>query len=276
MIWVEVKHGTAPHTGQLAAYVLAQRARHQTRGVVVLVAPRAAYPFSEAEVPPEVPRLTWQRTSANLSRYAAPGPIGDFLVDELRRYLREEQLMDPACLAAEHLEAFEFHTAAFAALEPICSVADAVVSRDWRPRDGPDSHDGYGADPYRRYSWWIYPSLPSQQYLAEWSLDWNLFRDGRVIFPGGRPGVPVFAAGASAEPGALARMPAHVAEALASAGFQLFTREMLRGNSYDRIWLCGEPKELLVGGSLEEQGDALGRWIVDRFRDLERIAGEPE
>ena len=39
-IWVEVKHGTAPHSGQLADYLRAQDERGMRRGAVVLVAPR--------------------------------------------------------------------------------------------------------------------------------------------------------------------------------------------------------------------------------------------
>ena len=50
-IWVEVKHGTPPHSGQLADYLLAQKERGITRGAVLLVAPRDEYPFPAAELP---------------------------------------------------------------------------------------------------------------------------------------------------------------------------------------------------------------------------------
>lgn len=155
VIWVEVKHGTAPHSGQLADYVLAlaQQERRIARGAVLLVAPRADCPsFPAAEIPETVPTLTWQRTALRLRAYAPPGPVAAFLIDELCDYMREEQLMDPSLMTPEHFSAFEFHADAFAALEPICAVADAAVARQWQPPDDPNYHDTYGSDPHRSYS----------------------------------------------------------------------------------------------------------------------------
>jgi len=126
---VEVKHGTPPHSGQLADYVTAQHERGISRGVVLLLAPRDDYvSFPSSELPEDVPQLTWQRTAARIHTYPSSEPVCAFLADELCHYLREEELMDPVRMTAEHFTAYKFHVEACAALEPVC--------RRRRPRSG--------------------------------------------------------------------------------------------------------------------------------------------
>lgn len=102
-LWVEVKHGTAPHSRQLWSYRDALKARDGD-GVVLLVAPRMDLArFDQDQIPPDVPRLTWQDTAQVLEHYTRSSPIERFLVDELCNYLREEGLMDPERVSPEHL-----------------------------------------------------------------------------------------------------------------------------------------------------------------------------
>lgn len=106
--WIEVKHGSRPHSRQLHDYVEAQRQRGIAYGAVLLLAPRADLAgFDPDEIPASVPRLTWQRTAVALARSRPANPIGQFLVAELEAYLQEERLMDPDRLTPERGEVTE-------------------------------------------------------------------------------------------------------------------------------------------------------------------------
>jgi hypothetical protein len=270
LIWVEVKHGIAPHSGQLHDYLLAQQERGIRHGAVLLIAPRADYPFSASEIPDTVPQLTWQRTASRLGDFG-PKPLSDagcFLIRELQQYLREEGLMDPERVTPEHLVAFAHHREAFSALELVTEEADAFVAQFWTEPE-PKHHDSYGKDLYRRSSWWSYPMREAHRdVLPDWGLDWNLFRDARAIFPEGRPGVPRFTAGASADSGELAKIDPDAADRLRALGFELTAKERLSANGWDRIWRCAYPEEVLAGSTIEAQGEALGRWVVESFELL--------
>ena len=129
--------------------------------------------------------------------------------------------MDPTRMTADHFAAFEFHVEAFAALEAICGMADARMLQQWNRAYGDDYHDGYPKrDLHRSYSWWMYRSKqPIAELLDDWTLDWHLVRDSRVFFPDRRVGIPTFTAGASGEPGTIAKLPPDVADELSLAGF---------------------------------------------------------
>ena len=55
----------------------------------------------------------------------------------------------------------------------------------------------------------------------------------------------------------------------------MLSNNMLRDNKYDRIWRCAYPEDVLHGNSLEEQAAALGRWVIDSFATLYRLAADP-
>lgn len=63
-IWVEAKHGTGPGDEQLPTY-LADLGVPGRRGVVVLLAPHADYPFAP-DPPRQVAQCTWQQTAVTL------------------------------------------------------------------------------------------------------------------------------------------------------------------------------------------------------------------
>jgi hypothetical protein len=272
-IWVEVKHGTGPSRRQLYDYVLAQHQRRiASRGAVVLIAPRQGYEWFDAqEIPDSVLRLKWQETAALLATYPAPSEVGTFLVHELCLYLREEGLMDPDRITAEHLVAFAQHKEAFEALDLLCSAATAYIAETWAAL----TPEQYGSRSGNA-SWWIFPTCRVGGIPLEGrEFDFNLYRDGSAIFRNGRQGVPVFTVGTSEEPGTVAAIDPQTADDLTNAGFELLPTQSLLSNPWDRIWRRAYPDELLAGATLQKQGGSLARWVVDAFEQLHDIlAGE--
>jgi hypothetical protein len=261
LVCVEVKHGTAPHTRQLHAYVAAQAKQASAEGVVVVLAPRNAYLFPDNEIPASVPQLRWQDTAVIVGSYQTRSVVAEFLVRELQSYLSEEGLMDPDRLTPEHLVAFDHHKEAFSALSLVCEQADAYVVRAWA-RPDPD-YSGYSAGE----TWWVYPLSPKGPSVAQaWKFAWHLFEDSTRIFRDGRAGAPRFAAGASAARGELMTLPASKRDALRDGDFELLSKPELKYGEYDYVWRLAYPVEVVVGSSIQTQGQALGRWMVDSFQ----------
>lgn len=264
LVYVEVKHGTDPHTHQLEAYVADQANRSAALALVFLVAPRASYPFAPDQIPMSVPQLTWEATSALLRLYRPSSPVSRLLVDELLIYLREEGLVDPERVTPEHLVAVAYHAEAVAALERVYELADLAVAGGWAAP--PPGHSGrYGTE-----TWWTYPPRPPDvPHLGRWELAWHVFRESTQLFPDGRRGVPRIAAGAAADWGTLHTISSSTKDRLASEGFQLFEKGDLRGNTRERIWRLAYPEEVLAGASLDAQGRALGQWVAKAFSDVQ-------
>jgi hypothetical protein len=130
LVCVEVKRGTRPHTKQLEAYAKHLERQVHATALVVLVAPRASYPFPEHEVPSYVPQLSWEETARILGDYQPTSEASELLVRELRNYLNEEGLMDPERVTPEHLVAITHHQAAFKALAQVYEIADEVICRN--------------------------------------------------------------------------------------------------------------------------------------------------
>ena len=107
-LWVEVKHGTKPHSRQLWAYLEnLRRLRGSHNSVLLLLAPRTKLPsFDPDEIPDEVPQLTWEVTASSIKSFDTAEPVGRFLRDQLFDYLREEKLVDPGPLTPVYLESF--------------------------------------------------------------------------------------------------------------------------------------------------------------------------
>ncbi|HYB27843.1 MAG TPA: hypothetical protein VEF89_14590 [Solirubrobacteraceae bacterium] len=215
-----------------------------------------------------MPRLTWQQTAALLATYATSTEVGTFLVDELCQYLREEGLMDPGRITAEHLVAFSHHKEAFEALDLMCSAAIAQIAEMWAPLAPEQYGSRYGSS----VSWWMFPTCrPGGTPVEGWEFDFDLYRDSSSIFRDGRAGVPVFTVGTSGEPGTLSALDPPTADELTNARFHLLPKQLLVGGPWDRIWRRGYPDELLAGTTLQEQGHALARWAVDAFEELHDI-----
>ena len=267
LICVEVKHGTAPHTQQLQAYVDAQSQRASTDTVVLLLAPRDAYPFAENEIPDSVPQLRWQDTAAMLRTYQPRTEAAEFLVNELQSYLKEEGLMDPDRVTPEHLVALAHYKEALAALELVCEQADGYVTEAWAHPD-PDYTASWGGE-----TWWDYPASPDgPSVVGDWTFAWHLFIDSSRIFRDGRVGVPRFAAGVRTTRGQLAAtLKDAAADELRKAGFELFEKGDVKHGSWDAVWRLAYPEDVLAGASIQAQGRWLGRWIVESF-ELARAA----
>ena len=180
-ICVEVKNGAGPEDRQLHDYVRAQQERGVRNGAVLLVAPRADYEwFDEGEIPDSVPRLSWQQTAVLLSEYHPVRQTGAFLVAELRDYLREEGLMDPERISAEHLVAFAHHKEAFEAFELLCQLAVAYVAEHWAPL----SPEQYGSR-QGNTSWWMFPTTRGSGIpLENREFDLDVYRDSSLNLSG--------------------------------------------------------------------------------------------
>jgi len=62
---------------------------------------------------------------------------------------------------------------------------------------------------------------------------------------------------------------------LANAGFHLLGRgDTKPGNSLERIWRFIYPEDVIQGSTAEEQGRALGRWVIDAFEQVQTILAE--
>lgn len=276
LLWIEVKHGTSPHTQQLKAYVNGQPKGEGLHDAVLLLAPREQIPtFEPGEIPDEVPRLTWEATAELVKRHRPSNAIGCFLVAELRLYLREEGLMDPEQLTPVHLVALANHHEAVQALEHICHIADEDVIRRWNART---SHDWAPRRGNPSVSWWTYPmhSRESKRLVdaGPWYCEWQYMRSTADQFTDGRPGVPCFVAGMTAE--AAARAAVALSETtrkrLKQAGFDIVLAAGSGG--YDRVWCRAYPEDVLAGPDLGRQGKALASWIIHAFTTLSTALDE--
>ena len=104
-VCVEVKDGTAPHTNQLQKYTKYLGELEATHTLVVLVAPRASYPFPENQIPRDVAQVSWQQTTRILRDYLdyrARSDAAKLLICELLLYLQEEGLMPIDRVTPEH------------------------------------------------------------------------------------------------------------------------------------------------------------------------------
>ena len=279
VLWIEVKHGTKPHTQQLGAYVKGQAEPGLPHAAVLLLAPREQIPtFEDGEIPDEVPRLTWEDTAERVKRYRQRNAIDGFLVGELRAYLREEGLMDPDQLTPVHLVALANHREAVRALDQLCHIADEEVIRQWNARDK-DSHGWY---PKSRptLSWWVYPghSRESDSHSNDelWWCEWQYMRDAAEHFADGRPGVPCFVAGMTAEASSaneVLPLAESTRERVEQAGFEI-AQTSSGPDSWHHVWLHAYPEDVVAGPDLRRQGHALAGWIVDAFTVLRKALDE--
>jgi hypothetical protein len=270
VLWIEVKHGTSPHTRQLEAYAAEQGRRSVDNAAVLLVAPRADYTWFDAtEIPPEVPRLTWEQTAERLSSYAPADPVGRFLVGDLLAYLDEEGLMDPDRLSANHVTALVEHRTAFAALLRICEIAARVVDERWN--DLVDASTWPATRPHEY--WWTYqPGPRSGASPSDSGLDWNwqLLPDSAYLFKDGRSGVPCLLTGVAGKQGSTVDLGTSARGRLREAGFQVLGPGETNSRNWDYIVRRAYPddqSDVLAGADLTSQGTALGGWIEQGFRD---------
>ncbi len=271
LLWVEVKHGTPPHSGQLQAYLDEQRALGVPSAAVVLVAPRAdVMGFDDGQIPSDVPVLTWEETSELVKSFEPTGEVGAFLKDDFRMYLKEEGLVDPNQLTAAHLAALTNHREAVSAVGRMLELADAYLDRHWGTASGDYSESGVWQ---RMYPSGLEPS-PHRPGMEGSRFSWGIWYDGGHWFRDtARRDVPLFAAGIQLGE----QMTAASARTFQSHGFGLFSKEY--GNYwggggtrvYRTAYIDDSVLDLLAAKTLREQGDALGRWVQRAFSDLRDV-----
>jgi hypothetical protein len=270
VIWVEVKHGTGPHEHQLSNYS-GDLARLNVRaGAVVLLAPRWSYPFASIELAPSgVPQRTWQQTAALCARWRSADAVQRFLVKEFLKYLQEESLMDPDVITPLHLVALAEHRRALEGVVLALEVASGYIEREWNDCAGRED----GARTALRYSE-THPKGRRGQPPEDWGprcfWDWNL-RGNDSVLEDSRGGVPFFIAGA----GVNKRQVLVTAEAAGWAAKLHESDGFVELNAkYNRFVRVAYPEEVLVGRTLQQQGESLGRWVVDTY-DALYAAGSP-
>jgi hypothetical protein len=267
VIWVEVKHGTAPHTRQLHAYLDAQR-DSLSRGAVLLVAPRTSYPFTPAEIPAEVPQLTWQQTARIIGNYPTPDPVGQFLIDELRNYLAEEELMDPEQLTPVHLVALANYQEAREALDLVCDAAAAWIDKSWNEQ----TRGQWPQTGTARERWWSYANhardTPPIAVDERWGWSWEVIYDSAWIFPDRRVGVPCIGAGMTADRGSIATLEQRSQDRLLDAEFELRDKTRTRSTENEYVWRIVYPEDVLAGATIDAQGKMLADWVIAAFSDL--------
>ena len=259
-IWVEAKHGTQPHSRQLFDYVVGLRRRGGD--ALLLVAPRSALDsFDQTQIPECVPQISWQDTARILKSFAPTTVVQTFLRDELCSYLQGEGLVDPDRVTPEHLVALSRYHEAKAALALVCEIATDVVRSQWAeplsPRKGSDTA-------------WTYQWRPEDQPPAGFAPRWIWFSEGAPFFLE-RPGAGRFTVGIGAAPGHLAALDHHTREQLEEAGFLILGSGDLRGIHYENIWKVAYPEDILAGGDLQTQGEALASWILLNFSEIATI-----
>jgi hypothetical protein len=277
-IWLEIKHGTAPHDRQLWSYLEAQRLQGISAGIVLLVAPRASYPsFPAEEIPDAVPELTWQQVAASLSGFRAPDTVGEFLVEALRYYLKGEGLMDPERVTPLHQVSLMNYREALLAVDAVCDLTAQLMTELWSPTEPP--HEWSKSDGGTVYEKdWSYPShRPDEPPIAlptpwqEWGLVWGRFMDSGRLLVDGRPGVPVFYAGVGTEhQGSLAQLDQNKHDLLRRRGFRLIDRRTAETRN-EFIWCIGYPEDVLAGPNLGTQAQSLAEWAITAFGEVRAV-----
>lgn len=113
---------------------------------------------------------------------------------------------------------------------------------------------------------WAYKAPDGGETLHGWKITWRRFDNSdKATLPDGRRGVPRFAAGLNAPAGTLASLDPAVREQLQRSGFALWAAGDLRWKDYDYIVMTAYPDELLAGKSIQEQGTAVGHWVLETF-----------
>lgn len=271
--WVEVKLSTRPHSGQLAAYSERLRRERGENGRLVLLAPRAGYPFDRAQIPDEVVQVTWEQTGRLLQQYETEDPVGRFLIDELITYLDEEGLMDPSELTAAQLTALVHYQAGRHVLARICELAGDKVDALWaegdRPRPGRYPDRGEATE-----FWWSYPQEARDGETvapagALWPV-WELLVSGAYLLADLPAGIPVFIAGVSGDPGTALDLAEPVRAELEASQFQILPAGYTKSRDHEFVLRVVPVEDLLAPGPVDNQAATLAEWVDDTFRFIAR------
>ena len=264
-LWIEAKNGGDPHDHQLRLYA-DEWAKRGAIGGVLLLAPRSDYTRFMKSTPTElderVAQLTWEQTARLFQNHESSTGIGRFLVQELCAFLKEEKLMDQELTPIHHL-ALANYSEAVTSLLAACDVASRWVAENWTP---PSDRKWASRGQLLLDMWDAYDVVPADmppQDWRGWGWGWNLFADASQLMPEGRRGAPCFIAGIRKDQEGID--DAAWATKLRDAGFEIWPRwgQQVRRVAY--------PEEVLIGRTLDAQGQSLGRWIVESFRRVASI-----
>lgn len=270
-LWVEVKHGTGPHTEQLTAYHDALGSRP---GAVVLLAPRTTLPIlDQIQCPAGIPQRSWQASGRIAQAFATSGSVEKWLIDELTSYLQEEGLMDLTALGPEHLTALAYGKKARESLAVVTGVAADHITENWRSANSEQEKSGRPAYGLGYYQAWEPPA-------GDWGgayFDWNVAESAGAPVP---DGTTFFMVGLSKD----RRSGSDFADVTSAWYEQLRIGTHTAGEPMPfefwqgrvlRLQRVGLPQDVLRGRTLEEQGVSLGRWVVETFQALERHGPPP-
>lgn len=276
VIWVEAKHGTDPHSGQIPAY----RLYCPQPGAVVLLTTRDRLPADPDECPRGVPQRSWHATAQRARQFARrvtlDDPVAAWLLQEWLLYLEEEGLVDPESLGPEHMTALTHYAAAEDALAPLCATAMVTVSasigRDVNQlgEDAPRGGLNYWA------SWGMTDTDHEQpRWDGAW-FDWKIVRSTGLAhgIPAGH--VFVMAGLSKPKPGEFTSSAPDWYDDLrrgiaSDSGPVVFHR--WRGDC-ERLQRVAYLHQIVRGDTLEQQGRELGAWIIETFETL-REHGPP-
>lgn len=269
-VWVEIKHGSPPHEGQLPTYLDEVPG---PSGLVVLLEPRQRTPFVQRQQPADVVAVSWQQTAVALRSCAdgIPDSVAGFLIDELCRYLQEENLMDPERVSPAHLIALAEWSDAQLAVTAACDIAADYVAPRWT------ALGHHGAPLSSPEASWAYKPEPGGGVAKDWSpwhLGWSLLKNGHFYFPALKRAGPCFIAGINTmgNPGSLQALRDAVewrARLPLDPAFEFF------GDKNANLRRYAYPEEILSGRSLQQQGRALGAWIDEAFCALYDVGPPP-
>lgn len=267
VVWLEVKHGAAPEREQLVAYVEAQLGL--SGHIVVLLAPRRDLPsFHAAQIPASVPTVTWEETADEIKRYRHTrvqdlDGIGIFLLDELDKYLTEEDLVDPGAFTERHAAALESFREADRALDALCSKAATAITQSigwsWEPGRYPDR-----GIPQERWFSLVGSSGPN----GLGNLGWSAITDANYLRVNGEAGQARFIVNVSTnDPAVLAQLAPDAIDRLADREFVILRRDQT--NSKNEYIIKERPLSDLVGLDEDEQVQVLSDWVVAELRSLD-------
>jgi hypothetical protein len=270
-VWIEAKHGTDVHGDQLEVYLADIQAYPASHRVVMLLIPRDQ---ELAALPPDsVPLTTWQTISEVVQKWRRERVCRveqKWLLDEYASYLYEEGLMDPEALDAAYVLALMEANDAEAAAASICEHADAWVMKHWGARTGFVTRRGASTEPDYGLGYWAnYSPDPTSSVAADtWRggwFEWGMRNTEDMEYVDAPRGSYAFYAGASFEAKSNpyktsdneAWMNARLADGFVRAWFTRYRMVRLK-----------YPDELLAYTTLEDQGQALGQWVVEAFHVL--------
>jgi hypothetical protein len=172
--------------------------------------------------------------------------------------------MDPDVITPLHLVAFAEHRRALEGIVLALEVAGGYIEREWNERLGREERADTTVGYHENHA-----KGKRGQPLADWGpncfWDWNLVGNDSLL-DDSRGGVPFFIAGA----GVGKRQVLVTAEGAGWAAnlYESHGFVEMNSNSYSRFVRVAYPEEVLVGRTLQQQGESLGQWVVNSYAAL--------